>query len=143
MRSQKIRDQVRKSSWQDKYVLARESLRKCIADNTFDNKLAENLSELFRIDDDDKKYKILKDDLEIKKDVVSLLDKMRKKGICILSQGAIEDYYPAEVPSNDSKPSRALTAISKISERQHALNISKPLTANRKTELEEIFDRIF
>jgi putative ATP-dependent endonuclease of OLD family len=76
-------------------------------------------------------------------EIVPLLDHLRTQGICILSKGAIEEYYPDGCPADGSKPSRALKAALMVETEAHALALSRPLGANRPPELKEILAELF
>ncbi|MET3694948.1 hypothetical protein [Methylobacterium goesingense] len=71
-----------------------------------------------------------------------MIDGLRDAGICILTRGAIEDYYPAGA-ENGQKPQRALLAIELVKSKDDLAKISAPLAENRICELSEIFTEIF
>ena len=91
----------------------------------------------------DARVKAVTEDKESKAAIIPLLDSLRKEGICILSNGTIEDYYPEGVQRHGAKNQVALKAMELLPDRESILKISGPLSEGRKTELEEIFEAIF
>lgn len=75
--------------------------------------------------------------------LVPLLDALRQEGICVLARGAIEDYYPADVPGSGAKPERALAAAARVTSAAGAAGLSQPLEAGRRSELEQVFEELF
>ena len=53
-----------------------------------------------------------------------VLDELRRHGICVLSRGAIEDYYPLAANRSGPKPDCALSAAALVTDRAAALALS-------------------
>lgn len=75
--------------------------------------------------------------------LVPLLDSFRARGICVLSKGAIEDYYPQPTPASGLKHERAFGAACRVDSKECALAYSQPLVAGRPPELVEVFEELF
>ena len=77
---------------------------------------------------------------------LALIWELRKDGIFVLQQGALEDYFPAEIKGAD-KPSKAQAFRNAITVREQVLPLSSqqtcPITGKVSSEFEFIFSRIF
>jgi len=101
------------------------------------------MDQLFTWESDIARVRVCREDEQSAQTLVPLLDALRQAGICVLSKGAIEDYYPEGTPDSGPKPERALAAARLVQSRETALSVSKPLAAGRSPELVEIFQELF
>lgn len=141
--ARQIRKRVGRESWRAKYEAAKGALRKVQQGATVDEATIELLDGLFTWEKDTARMRVCNEDVDAAAALVPLLDFLRGQGICVLARGAIEDYYPADVPQSDSKPDRALAACSAVTTREMAVALAKPLAAGRLSELEEVFGALF
>lgn len=83
---------------------------------------------------------------DVKAVKLALIWELRKTGVFILERGAIEDYFPLEVPGSD-KPSKAQAFRNAYSKREQVLPLSPqqtcPATGKVSSEFEFIFSQIF
>lgn len=141
--ARQIKKRVVKDSWRAQYVSAREALRKVQQGAAVDEATIELLDGLFAWERDTTRLQVCTQDAEAAAALVPLLDFLREQGICVLARGAIEDYYPANVPLTGSKPDRALAACSAVTTREEAVALSAPLADGRPSELEEVLGSLF
>jgi hypothetical protein len=77
---------------------------------------------------------------------LALIWELRKDGIFVLQQGALEDYFPAEIKGAD-KPSKAQAFRNAFTLREQVLPLSSqqtcPVTGKVSSEFEFIFSQIF
>ena len=126
-----IKDKVTSESWRDRYGAAKEALRKAQQAGHVDEDALRQMDQLFTWESDIARVRVCREDEQSAQTLVPLLDALRKAGICVLSKGAIEDYYPAGTPDSGPKPERALAAARLVQSRETALSVSKPLAAGR------------
>lgn len=138
-----IKDKVTSESWRDRYGAAKEALRKAQQAGHVDEEALRRMDQLFTWESDIARVRVCREDEQSAQTLVPLLDALRKAGICVLSKGAIEDYYPEGTPDSGPKPERALAAARLVQSRETALSVSKPLAAGRSPELVEIFQELF
>lgn len=138
-----IRDRVHQASWQQRYEEAKATLRKAQAGEALDTEKLSDFDRLFTWENDVGRQRVCKEDREAALSLVPLLDALRSHGICVLSKGAIEDYYPAAVSASGAKPSRALSACASVTTAEEVRALSAPLGDGREPELYEIFAEIF
>ncbi len=141
--SERVKRKITKDSWKDRYENAKKALRECQETSAISSTIMEKIDSLFTWEQSDARVKAILEDKESYNNIIPFIDILRKEGICILSKGTIEDYYPGGVPSHGSKPERALRAVELLPDRDTILKITAALAEGRKTELEEIFDAIF
>lgn len=83
---------------------------------------------------------------DVKMAKLALIWELRKDGVFVLEQGALEDYFPAEVKGSD-KPSRAQDFRKAFSKREQILPLSPqqtcPVTGKVSSEFEFMFSAIF
>ncbi|MBX7135149.1 MAG: ATP-dependent endonuclease [Fimbriimonadaceae bacterium] len=72
----------------------------------------------------------------------SLIDALRAIGVCVLSKGELEDYYPGNVPGSD-KPSKAQGLCNGLTCRQHVIDLCPPIAPDTKCEFEQILEVVF
>jgi len=139
-----IKNHVRKNSWKEKWELARATLREVQATGGIATpEQLELLDGLFVWGADAARLRACLDDQQARDALVDLLDELRRGGVCVLSRGAIEDYYPAHADLSGSKPDAALRATALVVDRQAALDLCPALSQGRRTELEEVFEELF
>jgi len=141
--SERVKHKITKESWKTRYENAKIGLRECQQTGKVTPDLMKKIDGLFTWEQSDARVKAVTEDNESKVAIIPLLDALRKEGICILSNGTIEDYYPEDVQRHGPKIERALKAMELLPDRESILKISGPLSEGRKTELEEIFEAIF
>ncbi|PHS16416.1 MAG: ATP-dependent endonuclease [Kangiella sp.] len=139
----RVKKQCKNPRWIEKYEAAKQVISQVTEVGNATAEQIELFNSLFLWEADEAKYTVLTSDDEVKIEVVALLDQLRSEGIYVLSKGAIEEYYPAEITMNISKPERALKVIEHVTTREFALALSSPLVEGRVSEFEEIFSSIF
>ena len=106
---------------------------------TISEKSLSQIDELFVWEDDIARIRACQQDQSARNALIPLLDNLREGGVCVLSRGAIEDYYPHGTPTSGSKPERALEACRLVVDQPTAEALSEPLEPSREPELIEIF----
>ncbi|MBX3495002.1 MAG: AAA family ATPase [Parvibaculum sp.] len=141
--SSQIRDKVNKESWKKRYESAKAALRQIQKTNEVKPETLTLLDLLFVWEEDVARVKACREDAESRKLVIPLLDALRAHGICVLSKGSIEDYYPEGTPTAGPKPDRALKACERVENRQTATGLSEPFGPERRPELVEVITELF
>lgn len=141
--SRQIQRRANQDSWKEKYAAAKAALEAVQAGGQVDAQTFAALEGLFVWEKEIARMRVCTEDAEAAAALVPLLDCLRAQGICVLSRGAIEDYYPADAPGSGPKPDRALAACTAIQTRDQAAGLSKPLAGGRPSELEEVFEALF
>ena len=142
--AEQIKSHVRKETWKQKWELARTTLREIQA--TAGSATPEQLrllDGLFVWGADAGRLQACLVDDEARNALTDLLDELRSRGVCVLSRGAIEDYYPALSSRSGPKPDCALQATRLVVDCASAQALSPGLTEGRQTELEEVFQELF
>ncbi len=140
--TRQIRDKIHSASWRDRYMQAKDALRAVQATNKVDEATIALFDGLFTWEQEVARVKACAEDEGARTALTPLLDGLRAAGICVLSRGAIEDYYPVGA-ENGQKPQRALTAIGLMTTRESVSTVSAPLAEGRSCELTEMFAEIF
>ena len=140
--TRQIKDQLGKESWRQRYNAAKDVVAKLSHGDALDEDMVKALDNLFIWEKDIARVKACREDGDARSCLVPVLDAMRVSGVCVLSKGAIEDYYPADTPGV-SKPDRALEACNLVTTTQIAHGMSAALAGDRDPELYEIFTEIF
>jgi putative ATP-dependent endonuclease of the OLD family len=138
-----IRDRFNRNSFREQYANAKAGLRDMQTTRVVDDGALAQLDALFSWESELSRCLACREDPVCATEIVPLLDHLKTQGICILSKGAIEEYYPDGCPADGSKPSRALKAALMVETEAHALALSRPLGANRPPELKEILAELF
>lgn len=138
-----IRDRFNRHSFKEKYANARAGLRNMHATRVVDDEALAQLDSLFSWESELTRCLACREDPVCAMTIVPLLDHLRTQGICVLSKGAIEEYYPEGCPADGSKPSRALKAASMVETEAHAAALSQPLGPGRSPELQQILAELF
>lgn len=138
-----IRSKVSQESWKARYDSAKAALRAVQAGGAVDANTLTSIDGLFDWEQDIARELICRDDPAAAIALVPLLDALRRDGVCVLSRGAIEEYYPDGVPAGGSKPDRALRAAALVTTAEQASALSLPLAQGRAAELVEIVQEVF
>ncbi len=140
--SRKIRDKIHTNSWRDRYGRAKDALDELQRTGQLRADTIDMFAGLFTWEQEDARLKACLEDDDSRNAMVPLLDALRAVGICVLSRGAIEDYYPAGA-ENGQKPERAIRAIELLKTPDDIVGISVPLGPRRSCELTETFSELF
>jgi putative ATP-dependent endonuclease of the OLD family len=139
----RIKKKVQEFAWKNKYESARAAADRLSQGIGLTAVEIDAIQQIFRIEENDTRLEAIRTDKDSRDALIPLLDKLRENGICVLSRGAIEEYYPEDVEQSGSKPQRALRAAAKITCAEEAAKLCSPLTAGRQSELHEIFTQLF
>lgn len=142
-RAEQIKDKVNNRSWRDRYNTAKAALRRIQEANLIDESALQEIDNLFVWEQNIARVNVCREDSMARAMLVPVLDGMRALGVCILSKGAIEDYYPEGTPENCSKPEKALGACRLVTGLDIATGLSTPLALGREVELLEMFREMF
>lgn len=137
-----IKDKIRSAGWQERWGQAKQALRQAQVTGQLDADTLSSIDRLFSWEPDIARGKACRDDDEARSTLTPLLDGLRAAGICVLSRGAIEEYYPAGAIGNQ-KPEKALSAVSLLPDAAAVALVSRPLVHGRPCELSEIFAELF
>lgn len=140
--ARQIRDKVHGNTWRQRYGLVKEALEQVRETNLVTLETVALFESLFTWEEEVARVKACREDEASRSELTPLLDGLRDAGICVLSRGAIEDYYPVGA-ENGSKPQRALAAIELITGPADIAAIGAPLAPERDGELTEIFLELF
>jgi energy-coupling factor transporter ATP-binding protein EcfA2 len=138
-----IKDRIHQNSWRDRHNAAKAAFRHMKETQSIDDGTLQYIDNLFIWEQDIARVKVCREDDQARSLLVPVLDGMCALGVCILSKGAIEDYYPESTPGNCSKPEKALGACELVTDAVIATGLSASLAAGREVELAEIFTEIF
>ena len=141
--ARQIKDKVHGQSFRNRYELAKVALREAQRTGTIADETLDMLDRLFTWEDNIARVKVCREDEIARMALVTTLDAMREKGVCVLQRGAIEDYYPSDAPVSGAKPERALAATALIIDLATARNLSSPIAEGREPELHEICSALF
>lgn len=141
--TRQIKDKIQQTTWRGRYENAKAAVRRIQETGTIDDNALATLNELFVWEQDIARVNACREDATAAQALVPLLDALRDCGVCILSKGAIEDYYPEEAPTSGPKPERAFAACKLVTSPDAARQLSRPLSGGRVDELSEIFAEIF
>jgi hypothetical protein len=141
--ARQIKDKVNGDSWKRKYSQAKATLRQIQASRMVNDTQLQLLDQLFTWEQDIARVRVCIEDNVARSALVPWLDALRLEGICVLSKGAIEDYYPTGISASGPKPERALAAAACVNDIAAAIALSSPLERERNTELQEIFSELF
>lgn len=138
-----ISEQVKKLSWQEKYLRLKEIVSKLKDRQDVLDKELDELDELFKFETNNQRREALKLSETFNLDEkVDLINRLYEKGYFILNLGAIESYYPEGVLGDD-KPSKALNALDIIQD--SSIHYLPKIRYNDSDfcELSRIMNRIF
>lgn len=144
IKKEKIREITRRYTWKEKYLRLKE--------------LADKISNNIKLSEDEKsdiEYLFIEETNNLRRQVMTsedgdldekheLLYLLRKEKLFVLSNGAIEDYYPNGILGGD-KPTKAINAILKIREIEDLGTFLPKVKQEGKLlcEMTEIFKTIF
>lgn len=141
--ARQIKDKLGGDSWRDRYQKAKDALRKVQETQQVDEEALSLIDGLFVWENDIARVKVCREDEQARTALVPVIDSLRQAGICVLSRGAIEDYYPTDTPQVSAKPERALAACRLVTDQAGALALSAALGQDRDAELMEICRALF
>lgn len=141
--SRQIKDRIHGSSWRDRYETAKATLRLVQETKVIDQDALNGFEGLFTWEQDIARVKACREDAAACAAAVSVFDALRVLGICVLSRGAIEDYYHANAPATGPKPERAMSATQLVVTSADALSLSSAFSQGREPELAEICGQLF
>ncbi|WP_442754259.1 ATP-dependent nuclease [Methylocystis sp. JAN1] len=141
--ARQIKDKMNGQSFKQRYDDAKSALRRVQEGAAVDEVTVTALDGLFTWEKDIARVRACHQDDEARGALVPVLDRMREQGVCVLLQGAIEDYYPDGAPRSGPKPSRAMVAASLVLDSATASALSLPLAPGRPSELHQICDALF
>lgn len=141
--SRQIKDRVKQDGWRQKYESARSAFRQVQETGTATPEALTAIDQLYAWEQEIARHRLCRTDEQARRLLVPVLDALRGLGICVLSRGAIEDYYPTGTPASDSKPERALKAAALVTNGVEAAALSQPLSDGRQPELKEILSALF
>jgi len=141
--ARQVKDKVNGDSWKARYIQAKTTLREIQASKVIDDAQLQLLDQLFTWEQEVARVRVCSEDAAARTALVPWLDALRAEGICVLSKGAIEDYYPPGIPTSGAKPERALAAAASVNDAAAATALSPPLMPGRNVELQEIFSELF
>lgn len=140
--SSQIKDKVHQASWKQRYGRAKVLLRELQQGKVLEEDDLATFDRLFTWENDIARTKACRENADARVAILPLLDGLRAEGIAILSNGAIEAYYPNEA-QDGPKPQRALTAIQHLKDREDVEMYCPSLEDGRQCELHEIFEQLF
>jgi putative ATP-dependent endonuclease of the OLD family len=138
----RIKKKVRQGHWVSRYQAVRDLVERFQDTGEVPPELGDRLAALFSWEQDDARLQSVRTDEQCLRMIVPVIDALRDEGISLLARGALEDYYPPDVPGDSSKPQRALLACEKVVDRDAAVALSEPLRPDRESELEEVIQSI-
>jgi putative ATP-dependent endonuclease of OLD family len=141
--ARQIKDKLNQDNWRVRWAAAKDAVSAMQQSQTFDPAAVQLIDNLFVWEQEIARVKVCREDATAQSALIPTLDEMRASGICVLSRGAIEDYYPAGTPPTGSKPERALAACKLVQDATTAIAVSTPLAAGRQGELHDIFSELF
>ncbi|USX15024.1 AAA family ATPase [Oxalobacteraceae bacterium OTU3CAMAD1] len=141
--ARQIKDKVNGDSWKSRYNQAKITLREIQTKKTVNDEQLKLIDQLFTWEQEIARVRVCVEDDVARSSLVPWLDALRAEGICVLSKGAIEDYYPLGITTSGPKPERALAATEKVTDTATAIALSSALGPERNTEFHEIFSELF
>jgi predicted ATP-dependent endonuclease of OLD family len=144
LKKDKIRELTRRYTWKEKYLRLKELANKMTDGKILTDEEKSDIEFLFLEETNNLRRQVLiseDGDLDEKHE---LLDLLRKEKLFVLSNGAIEDYYPKDTLGGD-KPTKAINAIMKIREMKDLQIFLPKIKQNGMTacEMTEIFKIVF
>jgi len=141
--ARRIKDRTGRRTWIQRWNDLKALVRQLSQDNAVPTieQLAD-MEQLFAWEEEINRLTVCQQDAPSQDALLPVLDVLRGQGICLLSKGSIEHYYPPGVEAGP-KPDRALRATQSVHSREEARALAGPLAADRATELEEVFSELF
>ena len=140
---QRLKKRIVGFGYREMYEGARRASAKLQAGATLDAAEIAAIGQLFECEREETRLLTVQADSAAKQAMIPLLDKLRNLGICVLSKGAIEDYYPETVNQSLAKPQRALHASTLVTCGEDVAKLGPPLEPGRDSELHQVFTAIF
>jgi putative ATP-dependent endonuclease of the OLD family len=140
---QRLKKRIVGFGYREMYEGARRASAKLQAGATLDAAEIAAIGQLFECEREETRLLTVQADSAAKQAMIPLLDKLRNLGICVLSKGAIEDYYPETVNQSLAKPQRALHASTLVTCGEDVAKLCPPLELGRDSELHQVFTAIF
>lgn len=138
-----ISEQVKKRTWQDKYIRLKELAHKVKNQEKITDLELQEIDELFEFETNNKRREALKlPETFYLEEKIQLINQLYDLGYFVLNLGAIEAYYP-ELTSGDDKPSKALNALKIIKEKNINYLPKIPYQQTEQCELSLIMTKIF
>ncbi len=141
--SRQIRRKLVQESYKSRYDEAKAALRAVQSGSPVDVGTIAALDRLFDWEQDLARELACRNDGAAARALVPLLDALRQDGVCVLSKGAIEEYYPVGMSAGGSKPDRSLRAASLVTCAEEAAALSVALADGRPVELVEVMQELF
>lgn len=138
-----ISEQVKKRTWQDKYIRLKELAHKVKNQEEITHIELQEIDELFEFETNNKRREALKlPETFYLEEKIHLINRLYDLGYFVLNLGAIEAYYP-DLTSGEDKPSKALNALNIIKEANISYLPKIPYQQHEHCELSLIMDKIF
>ena len=141
--NRQIKDKLGGRSFRDRYSQAKNALREVQETGKVKANTIALIDGLFTWENDISRVRACSEDPESRTALLPVIDALRQEGICVLRDGAIEDYYPGTAASTGSKPERALAAAELVVDEATARALSSPMTEGRQPELYEVCQELF
>ncbi len=145
IKTEKRKDLCAKSTFRDRYEQCKSVAERLVNGGTANEEKRHMFCQLFAEEQNLRRSVVLASDPTVRTAKESLLASLRNHGVCVLSKGSIEDYYPTLCDGSD-KPSKALSACTKVSTPQDARALCASVNdgqSNERPELELIFEAVF
>ena len=138
-----ISEQVKKRTWQDKYIRLKELAHKVKNQEAITDIELQEIDELFEFETNNKRREALKlPETFYLEEKIQLINRLYDLGYFVLNLGAIEAYYP-KLTSGEDKPSKALNALKIIKEANISYLPKISYKQNEQCELSLIMTKIF
>lgn len=141
--ARQIKDRANRQGLRAQYTEAKAAVAQMRQSGQLSEECLCTIEKIFLWEQDIARVRACREDVAARSALVPLLDCLRKQGICVLSKGAIEDYYPSGVPDSGPKPTRALSAAARVKDKTDAEGLSSPLQQHRAPELVEVVAELF
>jgi hypothetical protein len=141
--ARQIKDRANRQGLRAQYTAAKGAVEQMRQTGQVSEECLATIDGMFVWEQDIARVRACREDATSGAALVPMLDNLRKQGICVLSKGAIEDYYPPGCPESEPKPTRALIAALKVKDKADATALSSPLAQGRETELFEVLAQLF
>ena len=140
----KIKEISRRYTWKQRYERLKEIGQKVIKGGAIDSEEIIEIEYLFSEESNNLRRQVFTNKTIEIEGKYELLQNLRDLNIFILSQGAIESYYPCGITGED-KPTKALNAIKFLKEqtdcKQHLPTIN--IGGIEKCEIEIVYEKLF
>lgn len=141
IKSEKLKDICAKATFRDKYEQCKTAVQQLAAGASATPELLAAFGALFSEEHNIRRRAVLGVHPKVLHAKERLLATLRCSGICVLSQGAVEEYYPPDCEGGD-KPSKALAACARIRTTDDVRAVSPEIADEAGQQCPE-FDLIF